>query len=290
MKNTDSKTETFFSQDPLSCPQQEVFSQSRPQSPLPSHPEDPLQPQAKNPLPAQAKKAAASRWIFSVAHPQPVCRVVGAGEGFPDFVPLRPAPGDLLVAADGGAAALRSRGLTPQVLLGDFDSLGYRPAGDNVYPFPVMKDDTDMMLALRLGLQRGYRLFYLYGGTGGRLDHTLANLQALQFLARQGAVGFLFAPGYTLTAVQDGGVYFPPGAEGLLSVFAAGGEAVGVSLRGLLYPLHDARLVPSVPLGVSNHFTAARAAVRVRQGTLLLCWQAPCLPAVRPGAPAVSRE
>ncbi len=216
--------------------------------------------------------------------PVPVCRIVGAGEGFPAFAPLGcRAPGDLLIAADGGLTALQRRGLAPDVLLGDFDSLGYCPDGEDVLCYPVMKDDTDMMLAIRLGLEKGYRRFYLYGGTGGRLDHTLANLQALGFLAAHGAVGFLFEAQQTLTWLQDGSARFAPQPEGLLSVFAPGGPACGVDLCGLQYPLQGATLSPTVPLGVSNHFTGQAATVTVRHGALLLAWDRPCLPRVEQG-------
>ncbi len=212
---------------------------------------------------------------------QRVCRIVGAGEGFSSFAPLSAhAQSDLLIAADGGLCACRAAGVEPDIILGDFDSLGHVPSGDNVLRWPEMKDDTDMMLAIRLGLEKGYRIFYLYGGCGGRFDHTLANLQALAFLAGQGAVGYLFEGGQTLTCVCSGRVEFPALEKGILSVFSMCGKACGVTLRGLLYPLEDGELLPDVPLGVSNHFTGAQASVQVKNGTLILAWDVPVLPAV----------
>ena len=89
---------------------------------------------------------------------------------------------DFLMAADGGYAHLEKLGLTPDGVLGDFDSLGYVPRDAKV--FPVEKDDTDAMLAVRQGLELGYQRFVIYGGLDGpRLDHTVANFQTLQFLA-----------------------------------------------------------------------------------------------------------
>lgn len=211
-----------------------------------------------------------------------ICRIVGAGEGFAAFAPLAAhAPGDLLIAADGGLNVLRAAGTAPDIVLGDFDSLGHIPEGDNVLRWPEMKDDTDMMLAIRLGLEKGYRTFYLYGGCGGRLDHTLANLQALAFLAGQGAVGYLFEGGQTVTCVRNGTAEFPALPQGILSAFALGGTARGVTLEGLLYPLTDGELLPEVPLGVSNHFTGAAARVTVKNGALTLAWDVPLLPTVK---------
>ena len=99
------------------------------------------------------------------------------------------APEDYLLAADGGLRHLQGLGRKPDLVLGDFDSLGYTPTGAEVHP--VEKDDTDSMLAMKLGLEMGFRTFHIYGGTGGRQDHTFANYQALISLARQGFHGYL---------------------------------------------------------------------------------------------------
>ena len=97
---------------------------------------------------------------------------------------------DLVIAADGGLRHTEQCGVRPTLILGDFDSLGYTP--DRAEVFPVEKDDTDTMLAVREGLARGCGEFYIYGGTGGvRLEPTLANLQTLAFLRRHGARGYL---------------------------------------------------------------------------------------------------
>ena len=102
--------------------------------------------------------------------------------------------GDYVIAADGGLLHTERLGITPDEILGDFDSLGRIPPGSRV--FPVEKDDTDAMLAVRRGLALGYREFYLYGSLDGpRLDHTVANFQTLQFLADRGARAISSASG-----------------------------------------------------------------------------------------------
>lgn len=178
---------------------------------------------------------------------------------------------DYVIAADGGFRHTEGLGLQPDAILGDFDSLGYTPEGANV--FPVEKDDTDAMLAVRHGLSLGFREFLIYGGLeGSRLDHTFANVQTLQFLAEHGACGYLIGRDYILTVVKDGSVRFPAGVEGTISVFCVGADAQGVTERGLYYPLEDAALTSSFPLGASNHFTAAEAEISVEKGSLLLVW------------------
>lgn len=131
----------------------------------------------------------------------PTCYIVGAG----DFTPrgFAPVPGDLVLAADGGYRALYSLGYTPDLLLGDFDSLGDLPLPPDlpVLRFPARKDDTDTGLALRHGLDRGFHDFALYGCAGGRVDHLLANLQSMARVSRLGATIRLAAPEYDAWAL-----------------------------------------------------------------------------------------
>ena len=180
-------------------------------------------------------------------------------------------PADHVIAADGGLQHTEKLGISPDEILGDFDSLGYVPADSRV--FPVEKDDTDAMLAVRRGLQLGCREFILYGSLDGpRLDHTIANFQTLQFLSDHGAFGYLVGNEYLVTVVKNGALRFPAGCEGTVSVFCMGADAEGVTLKGLYYPLDRGTLTAGFPLGVSNHFTGAEAEISVEKGSLLVLW------------------
>ena len=229
----------------------------------------------------------------------PTCYIVGAG----DFTPrgFAPVPGDLVLAADGGYRALCSLGYTPDLLLGDFDSLGDLPLPPDlpVLRFPARKDDTDTGLALRHGLDRGFRDFALYGCAGGRVDHLLANLQSMARVSRLGATIRLAAPEYDAWALTgpapdtsapdasapDASGPAPHAPDGpaatltlpdrpggtLVSVFCHGDRAEGVTLTGLSYPLDGADLTGDFPLGVSNRRLEGQpATVSVRRGTLLI--------------------
>ena len=180
-------------------------------------------------------------------------------------------PQDLVIAADGGYLHTQTLGITPHIILGDFDSLGYVPADSTV--FPVEKDDTDAMLAVRQGLARGYDRFVLYGSLDGpRLDHTVANIQTLLFLASHNATGYLVGNDQIVTLLSSSKLHFPAGCQGLISLFAVGGAAQGVTLEGLHYSLQNGTLSPDFPLGVSNHFTENAATIQVKEGNLLLIY------------------
>ena len=190
--------------------------------------------------------------------------------GAMDVAPVKIDAQDLCIAADGGLRHAQRLGITPSVILGDFDSLGYVPQGAMVHP--VEKDDTDAMLAVRLGLDRGYKTFYLYGALdGARLDHTLANFQLLQFLQKQGAKGYLVGNSQTATVLWGKNTARRE-AEGIISLFALDGAAK-VTLKGLKYNLENGTLSPDFPLGVSNHFTGNGAEISVTQGSVLAIYQ-----------------
>ncbi len=198
-----------------------------------------------------------------------ICYIVGA---MADRLPDIPRDNSLVIAADGGLVALKRVGIEPDLIVGDFDSLGWIPEGENVIKHPVMKDDTDMMLAVKLAFQRGYRNIHIFGGLGGRTDHTIANIQTLAYIAGQGGTGFLSGGGEVMTVVKNGCLTFPAHCEGTVSVFAFGGIARGVCEDGLLYGLDNARLTADDPMGVSNEFVGSESRISVHDGMLLVIW------------------
>ena len=184
---------------------------------------------------------------------------------------LGPIPQDaLVIAADGGVRHTQALGLTADIILGDFDSLGYVPADSRVYP--VEKDDTDAMLAVRVGLERGCGRFLFYGAMDGpRLDHTVANFQTLAYLSTHGARGWLIGRDYIATVLREEEIAFSGEAAGILSLFCLGASAE-VSIEGLKYGLDRGTLTPDFPLGVSNHFEGRPARITVHSGLVLALW------------------
>lgn len=183
-----------------------------------------------------------------------------------------PRKDDFILCADAGYVLAKKLGLCPDAILGDFDS-AEMPDGENVLRFPVEKDDPDSMLCLRYGLEKGYRNFLLVGGLGGRLDHTLANLQSLAFAAEQNARAELCDGRIHCAMLANGGSIRIPRTKGKLSVFAFGGECRGVFIRGAKYALENGTLTPDFPIGMGNDFQDEYAHIGVGEGRLLVIWE-----------------
>ena len=205
------------------------------------------------------------------------CYIIGAGD-FEGAELLCPQKCDMVIAADGGLAYLREIGIAPDILLGDFDSL---PSEDTclesgkwkTLAFPPEKDYTDMMLAAETGYERGFREFKIFGGTGGRMDHTLANIQVLVNLTRRGSKAYLIGRDYIITAIHNGNIKFPEYFKGFFSVYALSDVALGVNEKGFKYGLDDFTLKNDNPRGISNEFCGLSGEISVKKGTLLICME-----------------
>lgn len=184
-------------------------------------------------------------------------------------------PPTLTVAADSGWQTAAALGIVPQLLVGDLDSLTHLPEVPDgtlqIHKAPCRKDETDTALAIREAVERGCREILLIGGFGGRSDHFLCNLLALE--------GYL-AKGIRVTADNgsnrvractagericlprtDGFFYF-----GLLAL----SDQAEVTVDGCAYPLTAATLLRSAPYAISNEWTEEQAVVTVHRGSILL--------------------
>lgn len=196
-----------------------------------------------------------------------ICYIVGAGEYIPlDFIKNED---DFVIACDGGLKYLKEYKIIPDLILGDFDSLGYVPQGKNVIKLNPVKDDTDVVAAIRIAEKKGYKDYRFYCCTGGAISHTLANIQCLIRLSKAGLRGYLFDKTETITAVTDGELSFNA-ASGFVSVFAADKFSFGVTLKGMKYPLTNYSMRNVYPIGVSNEFYADKSTVSVKKGTLIV--------------------
>ncbi len=184
---------------------------------------------------------------------------------------------EMVIAVDGGFDYCDFLKITPDAVIGDFDSLSdeglrklkvYEEQGGNVISLPVIKDDTDTIYAVKYALEEGFKRIELFAASGGRLDHTIANIQTLLFIKEHGALGYLMEGGSMTFVIQNEKVSFK-NISGMFSVFSLGECAKGVDITGGKYELKDGVLKDSFPLGISNEFTDKPCEIRVKEGKLL---------------------
>lgn len=197
-----------------------------------------------------------------------ICYIFGASlEGLPDR--FKKEKNDLIIAADGGYDFLAKKNIKPDIVMGDFDSSEMVKESDISIKFPSEKNETDSYLAYLEGKSRGYRTFVFYGCLGGRTDHTLANMQILTKISKEGNKAVFIGNGEVVSAVTDSFVSYKKRKHGTISVFSAD-ISEGVTISGLKYEVKNISLTNTFPLGISNEFIDKAAVISVRKGTLII--------------------
>ena len=196
-----------------------------------------------------------------------ICYIVGAGDFEGGFTPLEC---DTVIAADGGYDNLLRHGIRCDLLIGDLDSISDIPASVKTQRHPVRKDETDMHLSYLEGAKRGYSEFVIYGGTGGREDHTFANYSLLLYAKERGHNATLVGTKNVTRVVKNEKISLRGERGKHLSVFAFSTEAKGVDIKGAEYEAEGITLTPSFPLGASNLFCEGEVTVSVEDGILLV--------------------
>lgn len=197
-----------------------------------------------------------------------ICYIFGASlEGLPDS--FKKEKNDLIIAADGGYDFLAKKNIKPDIVMGDFDSSEMVKESDILIKFPSEKNETDSYLAYLEGKSRGYRTFVFYGCLGGRTDHTLANMQILTKISKEGNKAVFIGSGEVVSALTDSLVSYKKRKHGTISVFSAD-ISEGVTISGLKYEVKNISLTNTFPLGISNEFIDKAAVISVRKGTLII--------------------
>lgn len=193
------------------------------------------------------------------------CLIVSGG----DYCSRPEGSFDCIIACDRGWEHAARMGVSPDLIVGDFDSSPL-PADVSVpvITAPTRKDDTDTMLAVRQALDRGCREITIACAFGGRLDHTIANLQAGAFIVSHGGKARLLGENEEVLVFSGGTVRLPRRESCSLSLFALGGDCAGVTVEGAKFDCRDVTLSPAFPLGVSNVWESDAVTVSIRSGTL----------------------
>lgn len=185
--------------------------------------------------------------------------------------------GALVVAADGGGNHLHARGLVPDLVVGDMDSIradalaAFEAAGARVVRHARAKLHADGTLALDVALDEGAREVVLLAATGGRLDLTLATFHLLRRGAARGArMRAVAHEGALWTATPEAPVELALARGTVVSVIPLSDVADGVRVEGCRWPLEGARMASGDPFGVSNEANAPRQRFACASGLLAI--------------------
>lgn len=226
------------------------------------------------------------------------CYLIGAGEHFDNIIP-RPDSDDYVIAVDGGYDYCVSHNIIPNIIMGDFDSsendLGSEAVSAAnsftktdripVKSFPPEKDFTDMALAADEAMKTGCSTILIYGGTGGRPDHTISNIQLISHIADMGISAYMYDKEYIITAITNGSLCLNPDTPskhngfitskgyGYISVFSLSDVSENVSIKGLKYEVNNITLRRQHALGTSNEFLNKPCCIEVESGSLLILAQ-----------------
>ncbi|WP_027398159.1 thiamine diphosphokinase [Anaerovorax odorimutans] len=183
---------------------------------------------------------------------------------------------DYIICADGGYNLAEAEKIMPNLVIGDFDSFkGHIPISIETIRTTPEKDDTDTLLCLKTGIQRGFNDFIICGGIGGRLDHTIANIQCLSYAIDNKIRLWINSKNDKVAMIEDMQIklsscqkYKKEGYK--ISLFSYTENCTGVCIQGVYYPLINADLKSNFPLGVSNEFIEDTITISNTTGKLLI--------------------
>ncbi len=198
------------------------------------------------------------------------CVIVGGGDCSVEIIKSNINNDDYVICADSGFDITFKAGITPDLLVGDFDSIHSIPDNVEKIIYPVEKDVTDCEASYLEAVKRGYREFLLLGGTGGRFEHTFANISIIARASREGNQITIIDDKHIFRAITNSSIKIPFKPDKQISVFSFGDKSYGVCENGFHYPLDDYTLDPFIPIGISNDIKSEYGEISVEKGTLII--------------------
>lgn len=177
-----------------------------------------------------------------------------------------------IIAADRGYDHCVRMGIKPDMIVGDFDSTETKlPCDGRIITAPCEKDDTDLIMAIRAGMDEGCTDFRLYGADGGRMGHTFGSIQTLSFIAERGCTGTLFGRGFVMNVQRKGSRRYTNDGYRYVSLFSLT-ERAELAVKGLKYG-DEFTLTRTYPMGVSNEFTGESCEITIKSGEILAVFE-----------------
>ncbi len=195
------------------------------------------------------------------------CLLVSGGE----FSPISDIDSyELIIACDKGYEHCQKAKIIPDIVIGDLDSCTLKINPDTkIKKLNPIKDDTDTISSVRYALSKGYRQIDICCAFGGRLDHSIANIQTAAFIMEHGARTCITGTDSTLFSIHNESILLPKKENCYLSVFSLSDVSTGVSIKGTKYEVNNISLTNTYPIGTSNEWINDLAIISVENGMLI---------------------
>jgi thiamine pyrophosphokinase len=180
-----------------------------------------------------------------------------------------------LICVDGGTRHFRNLGLNPDIIIGDFDSTFvedlkyFENKGCMIEKLEVEKDKTDTHIALDFAINKGFYDITILGAIGSRIDHTLANINLLEYAFYKKVMCRILNENNEILLI-DKKITLEGNSNWNLSLIPLTECVEGVTTKGLYYPLKESTLKKLDSLGISNVFSEKTASVEIKKGLLLV--------------------
>lgn len=199
------------------------------------------------------------------------CVIIGGGDCTVDILKSNISPDDFVICADSGFDIADEAEICVDLLIGDFDSIKFIPENVDKITLPVEKDVTDCLAAYNEGVKLGFKSFLLFGGTGGRFEHTFANISLMANASKSGIALEIIDNKHIFRSITNSTIKIAKKDNQQISVFAYGGKALGVTLKGFHYTLDDYSLDPfNGALSTSNDIIDDYGKISVKNGTIII--------------------
>lgn len=183
---------------------------------------------------------------------------------------------DFIICADGGANHIYMMDIVPDYIIGDLDSANsnivnyYNKKNVSFKRYPSKKNETDAEICIFLAQELSATSIDFIGALGGRIDHTIANVNLLYYAKKKGITPRIISEKEEISiAINE--LLSVKGEKGdIISIIPINGDAKGVTLENLEYPLVNYDMMYSIPRGISNVMLDKICKIKVRDGTLLI--------------------
>lgn len=199
------------------------------------------------------------------------CVIIGGGECSANILQDNIRTDDFIICADSGFDIAKTAGIEPDFLIGDFDSITSVPDDIDKIILPVEKDVTDSVAAFDEGVKLGFKHFVLFGGTGGRFEHTFANISLMANASKSNVYFEIVDDKHIFRSITNSSLKIRRKSNQQISVFAYGNKAFGVTEKGFHYTLNEYTLDPfNGAFGTSNDIVDEFGEISVENGTLII--------------------